>query len=736
MTTRRTFRKLIALAVFLGSSSAVRAADEWTQIGKGVSGADKATNSVSGRLEQVAWAYDNTQGKNVVSAGASHGGLWKSKVNESYDLVGWVPVTDNFPPHTLGSFAIRYFDSDYIVLGTGSHWGSGDGIHYTTDGGKTWQAADQPSKPKRVGRIVADRNDGTHETLVAATSDGIWQSYDFGQHWVSRLSGVEATDVVQDTGDPSRWYAGVTGKQIYRSADSAVSWKSYGTGIDKSKDRISLAACQSDPQHLYALVTKTSRKLNGVFRSADRGQTWEKIYKDDNEINPDDQAPHVSAIACDPSHPAHIFFALVKAAKITNATDKIVKGKMLPATLLNAGHGDFNYMLFSPDGSHLHIASDGGYYYYDIASDNVNDAANLLGLNNLEPGEIFASLSFLLQGGLASSYTNPDVFAAGLQDDDVVRGNISADPAMEIIGGGDSLHVSIMPIDDAVMGFVGNFKNTRNLSYDSGKTVTGIDFNLTKDKSSPLLIDPTPGLAKPKVFTASQDLVSGFSGVYFNNAFEPASPWQLVGPVLPVPGLVSNVDATTNPDRYQIVVTVAGLDDVYLYHGSRDQLGSLTLSSNISPIAGFVRCGTTEDGRINADRSKHRPTTLYYTTGTSHFTDCTTDGKEFRMAFVSHDAGTNWTDVTGDIADVSGNADLIKLIGNPGDENEFFLATSKGVFRGHVHDDGTVHWKDYWEGLRHQEKVDDIVINFDNVSGNPTLYISTRGRGFWRRTVN
>jgi hypothetical protein len=463
--------------------------------------------------------------------------------------------------------------------------------------------------------------------------------------------------------------------------------------------------------------------------------TWRRIYKNNKQIDPDDAPPHVSAIACNPFNPAHIFFALAQAAKITNATDHLKIGKTLPATLINGGHGDYNYMLFSPDGTHLHIASDGGYFYYDISSDSANDAGNLLGLNNMELGEVYGSLDFILQGGLASSYSNPDVFAAGLQDNNAVRGNVSADPAMDLIAGGDGTHVSIMPADDGVMSYVGNSKHKRNISYDAGKTSTPVDFNLTGDKTAPLLIDPTPGLARPFVFTTSQDPVSGVSSVYFNDTFEPASQWGLVGPQLPRSGPVSNLDVTTDPDRYQIVVTLQGSDHVYLYDAPRVLLGFLPIPTNISPISLFW-CATKADGRINADRSRRQPNTLYFATGATHYTDCTKDGLEFRSAFVSRDGGADWTDVTGDIAAVSGNADLIKLVGNPGDEKEFFLATSKGVFRGHTHDDGTIHWKDYSEGLRYQEQVQDIIINFDNVSGNPTLYIATRGRGLWRRTID
>ena len=43
----------------------------------------------------------------------------------------------------------------------------------------------RPAKPLHVSRIVADRLDSTGATLVAATSDGIWKTFDFGQNWFS-----------------------------------------------------------------------------------------------------------------------------------------------------------------------------------------------------------------------------------------------------------------------------------------------------------------------------------------------------------------------------------------------------------------------------------------------------------------------------------------------------------------------------------------------------------------------
>lgn len=717
--------------------STARADDKWIQIGNGIHATKEQRanedHHQSGRLVQVSRAYDYTQGWYVLWALASEGGLWKAIVDGSGKPVSWVPLSDNLGAKTLGSFAI--LDADNFVVGSGSiGWGSGgNGIYYTTTGGAIWDLAKGPPAPAYVTRIVADYSDPTGRTLVAATSDGIWRSTDFGKNWSSRLSGVEATDVVQDVRDASRWYAGVVGQGIYLSENGAKKWgaQPYGTGIEGSIARISLAACNSDFHHLYALVLTTDQKINGVYRSWNRGMNWVSIYSNDAQINPDSQGTHVSAIACDPTDPAHIFFGMVKSLQSTNATAHPVRD--VKAHVFDGGHADYNFMLFSNDGATLHIGNDGGYYSYDIVNKTVDDSGNLLGLNNLQLGGAKTESYSSLQGGLASSYSNPDVFFAGLQDNGVVRGDVSADPAITLVVEGDGRHVSVRPDHPLDIGFNTNGSSTRNLSYDGGQSHTGIDFDLGPEKSAPVLIDPTPGLASPLVFTADQAF-GLFSGVYYNDALAPASPWRLVGPVLIfAPGVISNVDATLDPDQIEIVATVAGDTGVYAYLGPRSLLGVLLLG-DISPPrpANPVQ----KDARINADRSTRRRTTLYYTSGDGHYN---VDGAEVRLAYVSHDGGYSWTEVTGDIATVSDNANLIKLIGNPGDKTEeYFLATNKGVFRGTRGKDGTgtVRWKDYSQGLRYHEKVDDIVINFDNVSGNPTLYIATRGRGFWRRTID
>jgi len=434
--------------------------------------------------------------------------------------------------------------------------------------------------------------------------------------------------------------------------------------------------------------------------------------------------------------------------EVTNATKADEVGDKTPkhpikAIPIDGGHADYNFLLFDADGAHLHIGNDGGYYRYDYSNgcsqkalsdpsvQCVDDSADIGGLDVLELGQAQTEGYSTLQGGLASSWSHPDQFLAGLQDDGVVRGNISKkDVTITFLTGGDGRHVSIMPDDSDVLGYNHNGGGYVRALWDVSKSSyeDPVDFELTQEKASPVLIDPLPGVKAPYVFTSDLNVDIGegkiLSGVYFNDAKNPQSSWTLVGPPIPAFGSISHLDVTTNPDLYEIVGTLAGDTRAFAYTGRRSQLPEALSYSDITPPlpAGLAK---DPDGRVNADRSIYAPSTIYYTSGMG----------TPRAAFMSPDGGSHWTDVTGDIDSKSNDAAMIKLVGNPTSYpvTELFLATTNGVFRS---EDGGKCWFDYSEGLRKHEQVDDIVINFDNVTATqPTLYVATHGRGFWRRTI-
>lgn len=730
--------------------------DAWTQIGRGILGPHvHQLHNVCGRIVQAAWRRDDSQNRRVFWMGTAFGGLWKSMVDASGTIQSYVPLTDNFPgPHGMGSFIVNRTNSDKILIGPGGFaGGTGDGrIYRTPDQGVSWHGHGLPvyfsktfeSLPTHINRIVEDRSDSTGNTVIACTSVGIYRSTDFGETWLrvypsfiqyffQNLGSVEVTDIVQDTGNPTIWYAGAAGGLgapqgvIQRSTDGGQSWENYSPGtpvISGSIGRVSLAACEKDSNVLYALVSKEQGTtldgaLNGLYRSLDRGMSWHVIYGagDKYSINPDDQALHTCAIACDPTDSRHIIFGLTKPLESFNATAKAepITWRTIDSdnddSVLDLGHHDYNFFLFRPGTENIVVANDGGYYIYDPDTMRVDDSGNLLGIN--------ATWLRADQGALASSYIAPQEFIAGLEDEGVVLGDATAN-TLALIKGGDGGQVSIMPgINFCVPFMPPIFTETTNgsadrlISYNAGMNWTDITLGLDDNKFSPMLIDPTPGHST-QIFAASS------SFLWHRDVCDVVAPWQFASPFF-VPGVATHLDHTTNAGRHDIIETVKGDQHLYIYTGKRSEIGGLLrfgrTPGSLAPLAN----GSTADARANADRSILQRDTIYYTTGRARPS----------RALFSTDAGKHWHDVTPNLPESAGDPDFNKLIGNPKNLGELFLATSKGVYIKRPNE----NWRAYSHGLRMDEDVQDIVINSDNA--NPaTLYIATFGRGFWQRIVD
>jgi len=710
--------------------------DRWTQIGHGVLASGKAHNA-SGRAIQAAWRRDALQGdQHILWIGTQWAGLWKSHLDGSGNIDRWIPLTDNFPgPQSMGSFLVNRANSNKILIGPGAFKAAdGDGLIYRTrDQGTTWNPHSLPRhKPGRITRIVDDRADPDGNHVLAATSQGIFRSDDFGISWNPVYEDGGVTDLVQDTGNPTIWYAATAGPGvpgvILRSVNDGITWSPFSPGLLKisgSVGRVSLAACDSDPNVLYALVVKeiftdadVEGALNGVYRSLDRGQNWVKIFSDNNAINPDNQGQHTCALGCDPANPGHIFFGLALPLETFFAT--LPPGAIPWISLdkngnstLDAGHADYNHVLFRPGHSSIVVSNDGGYYIYHpdptgLSNGTVDDSGNLLG--------IAATALEVANGGLAASRANPNIFIAGIADIGVIIGDTAKNTLTHSISG-DGGQGSIMPDNANIMAASTNGDTGRFETLDGGQTWFNINRGLEAQKFSSVLIDPTPGLVNPQIFTPTLDVL-GLGSVVSRSVLDPLD-WRPVSPAL-LPGEVREVDHTTNPAIHEIIATVKSQRSLFALTGPRSSLGNLVLADITPPIPALSN--GKRDARANADKSTLMPDTIFYTTGSSRPS----------RAFLSTSGGREhtWVNVTGDLPAGNEGPDFLKLIVNPRNVSQMFLATSEGVYRT---DSAGFHWYLYSEGLRLNEDVQDIVINVHGLD-RPILYIGTR-RGFWQRIV-
>ena len=163
----------------------------------------------------------------------------------------------------------------------------------------------------------------TATSFSLGTDKGIYRTTNFGLAWdrveyvPKGIGPASCTDIVQDTADPQIWYAGALIEHaILRSVDDGVTWQPYSPGdpIEDTVGRVSLAACASDENVLFALVLKKDlgngdrNPLNGLYRSVTRGVSWTKIFDDNEAVNHTNQGAHNNAIACDPTNPNHLLF--------------------------------------------------------------------------------------------------------------------------------------------------------------------------------------------------------------------------------------------------------------------------------------------------------------------------------------------------------------------------------------------------------------------------------------------
>jgi len=743
---RLSIRAIASAMVTIGAAFPIRPVhaqldiDQWTQIGNGIIctdiGPTEGKHNRSGKAIQASWTYDAQQGRNILWVGTRYGGLWKSNVNSDGDILSWIPVTDNFPgPHGMGSFLVKSTDSNFILIGGGR--GESDGYIYRTyTQGAQWNAHVLPldhgeSSIKTVWRLREDRSNPSH--VIACTDRGIYKSEDFGITWQRKFKSlqghaVQVWDAVQDVREPLLWHAAAAiDNVILESTDNGETWEqSYDCPqcIPGPAKRVSLATCEADETIMFALVVNQptdpdgTDSFDGLYRSTDRGQTWVKIFWDAEVVDYAGQGASNNAVACDPANPNHVIFGCKDQLETFTALlppDWIQwRGyhQQHKPSDLDLGHGDLNYLLFRPGFESVVVCNDGGYYIYHPATGEVDDSGNLLGINALwltRP-----------QGCLAASRTDPNRFVAGMQDNGVVLGNAGANTLI-LVHGSDGGQGSVMPDDDRVITASATSGN-RSVSYIGGLSWFDINFDLDRESFPSVQIDPAPGIVLPKIFTHSHNNNSGLSRIYFRPVFNPYVAWERASNHT-LEGVITHLDHTTNSGFHKIIVTREERRSLFAFHGSRAQLGNLDLA-NITPLLPDLTNGV-KDARANADKSGLQPNTIYYTTGSSRPS----------RAFFSTNGGNTWIDATGDgIPTDDHGPDFNKLIQNPMDLSQLFLATSRGVYRCDFNVVDRYHWVPYSQGLRRNEDVQDIVINIHGLD-QPTLYVATKGRGFWKRTV-
>lgn len=370
----------------------------------------------------------------ILYVAAASGGLWKSTNNGGT----WTPVFDKQPVQSIGAVAVAPSRPDTIWVGTGEanarnsvSWG--DGVYRSLDAGKTWKHMGLRDT-HHIGRIVVHPKD-PDTVFVAALGHlwgpnkerGLFRTRDGGDSWDPVLAPDEDTgaiDVVFDPtesnvlyaaaykvrrgpfsgGDPAAQFGAAAG--MYRSTDGGATWQRMTNGLpDRPMGRCGLAVCPSAPGLVYAVVQTDKTAIRtfmmgqasgntgkveegGVFRSLDRGSTWEKV----NDLCP--RPFYFGQVRLDPRDPQRVWVLGI----FLHVSDD--GGKEFRTDGAPAVHGDFHALWVDPaDSDHLILGCDGGVYFsYDRGKtwEHVNNLPigqfYAIGLDSRKPYRVYGGL--------------------------------------------------------------------------------------------------------------------------------------------------------------------------------------------------------------------------------------------------------------------------------------------------------------------------------------------------------
>ncbi len=356
--------------------------------------------SLSGRVAALAVDPKNPA---YYFVGAASGGLWKTTNNGAT----FTPVFDDQPSYSIGAVALDPKDPAIVWVGTGEGNSQrsvayGDGIYKSEDAGRSWKNMGL-KKSEHIHRIVIDPRD-TKVVYVAAQGPlwgpggdrGLFKTTDGGKTWKSILPYVSentgVTDVAMDPENPDVLYAAAHQRRrhvftlihggpesaIYKSTDAGATWTKLRSGLPNVElGRVGLAVAPNDPRIVYAVVEAADGR-GGIFRSEDRGATWQRR-------NPfDSQAQYYAQVIVDPKDADRIYVLNVQ---IQMSEDG---GRTLRPQPTRNKHVDNHAFWIDPNNNNHYLnGNDGGLYeswdrgntwtfkqnlplmqFYDVAVDN------------------------------------------------------------------------------------------------------------------------------------------------------------------------------------------------------------------------------------------------------------------------------------------------------------------------------------------------------------------------------
>ncbi|TAL68442.1 MAG: T9SS type A sorting domain-containing protein [Bacteroidetes bacterium] len=234
---------------------------------------------------------------NILWAGAAYGGVWKSTNSGS----SWrtFPFTE-FMSIGITDIAVSPANPNIVYVATGDADGSlsgsacySIGVLKTIDSGNTWTTTGLQSQIQNgviINRLIIHPTQP--DTLFAATTGGLYASYDGGTNWFQMINAY-FRDLEFKPDNPNIIFAAgvVTGQNnqlLYTvvKIDLVASQYSYNFSFPANEVlRMAIAVSPANPNYIYALSTASDLGFHSVVKSTDGGTTWNIVAQRSNSPN-------------------------------------------------------------------------------------------------------------------------------------------------------------------------------------------------------------------------------------------------------------------------------------------------------------------------------------------------------------------------------------------------------------------------------------------------------------------
>ena len=270
--------------------------ENWVQDGP-ISSTLNGQGEGIGRIDRIAFHPANVT---IMFAGSPHGGLFKTTDGGA----NWFPISEYVASLGVSGIAVNPVNPDiiYVLSGDGNSNDGGcfsgaycdslegkisasNGVYKTINGGNTWQKLpDFPgvnSATLYQGRQLII-NPANPNTLLAATSIGLFRTTDSGNHWTLVTGNDNIWDIRYKPADTTVVYC--TGNNFFiRSLNGGASFTGINIPDLSVATRISIAVTPANPNRVALLAGSSSMNFCvGVFSSANGGSTFTKYASSGN----------------------------------------------------------------------------------------------------------------------------------------------------------------------------------------------------------------------------------------------------------------------------------------------------------------------------------------------------------------------------------------------------------------------------------------------------------------------